>query len=93
MKYVLGTLSVLLLLVTSAYAEGTYRCECVGRVLEKQKTNLCGNGFIGGTRPRLEKGISLSLLNKFLPADLVEKVQETGTAQYSKESGWSCEPE
>lgn len=93
MKSVLGSFIILLVLGTSAYAETSYRCQCVGAVTSSGKFYGCGNGHLGGGAGQVETDISSSKLKYFMTADSVEKLLATGDVQYCKTSGWQCEPE
>lgn len=93
MKSVLCSLVILLVLSASAYAETSYRCQCVGAVVLSGKINGCGNGHLGGSAGQESTGISLSHLKYYMTSFFVEKLRATGDVQYCETSGWQCEPE
>lgn len=92
-KIVLGCFSLVLLLAASAYADETYRCECIGIVKGSEYLPYCGNGFNDSNRYTVKTGLKASSLPFFQTGALLKKLLETGEIQYCTVSGWQCEPE
>ncbi len=82
-----------MLCLMAAAADDCYVCKCKGRLAWDFLFKIygeCGSGWIGGDTGQIVRDISVDIIDRFIPADLRKKIDETGGCEYYRYSGWKC---